>query len=151
MIVGLILDKNGSVKGTILAKELLSPQVQSGDRYQPHQDVGEVIGNEKSPSTGKPYLQLTEGRTVVGPDESISFKGRDFKAGSAIEIFLDGYLAQGLTVSDNGTFIVTMLAPREFGLHRVTVLDQSTRVNIDGANFVVGPRDQDEESPAPQP
>jgi hypothetical protein len=140
-IVGLVLNQERTIVGTVLAKEFLSYQseVRKQDKVARYDD--EVTGSAESPTSGKPYFQLImsriAGSNAVGPGEAITLKGRNFKPGVDLAIELDDHPAQRVTVQANGTFDTEIHAPAEFSVHRVTVRDKTTAKIIDGATFFV--------------
>ncbi|GAC1395238.1 MAG: hypothetical protein NVSMB68_12310 [Thermoanaerobaculia bacterium] len=100
----------------------------------------EPIGSKESPTAGKPYLQLDiarSGSNRVAPLQPITISGRSFPANTSLEIAVDGGPVEKVQVSENGTFTVRIIAPRDFGVHAVTVRDAQTQKVIDGAMFLV--------------
>ena len=80
------------------------------------------IRQEKSPNTGKPYLQVLTG-PITGPGDVIPLVGLNYQMGSPIEILIDGHAIDRVMVVQGGKFFASVTAPSEFGLHRITVID----------------------------
>ena len=133
-LVGLTLGAKGRLISEAYAEK---PLVVEGRKQD---DREEAIGNETSPTAGKPYIQLLEtggGSNSVLPGSPITVSGRDFPRDTQLEITIDRHVVEKAYSSDNREWKVTVRAPREEGLHSLTVRDAATGKVIDGAMFLV--------------
>jgi hypothetical protein len=55
---------------------------------------------------------------------------------------MDGHTVEKLTVPETREFSIAVPAPREFGLHSITLGNASSGTVIDGMMFIVGPEDK---------
>jgi photosystem II stability/assembly factor-like uncharacterized protein len=133
-LVGLTLGAKGRLISEVSAeKPLAYERKQQDDREEP-------AGNEKSPTAGKPYVQLLErsgGSNSVTPGSPITVSGRDFPRNVALEIAIDRQVMEKAYANEKGEWKATLRAPRNEGLHSLTVRDAATGKVIDGAMFLV--------------
>jgi len=114
--------------------------------YQPtdtekNQD-NDPIGNDLSPTIGKPYLELNlADSNAVEPSAPMTLAGTYFPPAASLEITLDDSTAAKIKTNDKGELAATITAPATEGLHSVKVLDSATRKLLDGAMFLVKHRD----------
>jgi hypothetical protein len=105
-------------------------------------------GRSESLTASRPYLEVITGdligSNVVAPEHTIQLGGRGHHPGSTVEIAIDGKTVQEVVVGQRGRFSVTVEAPRQFGIHKITIIDQSSAKVIDGAMVLVRPEDKGE-------
>jgi photosystem II stability/assembly factor-like uncharacterized protein len=138
MITGLTLKKRG--ERSELVGFLFSPRPRS--MYIP-EEMGEAeerpVGQEETPTERKPYLEVLSGAVV--PGGTIQLAGRGLPAGSNVEIAIDGHIVERVTADREGKFSSAVQAPREFGVHSLTLIDSASRKVLDGAMVSVRPED----------
>ena len=137
MLTGFAFNRAGKVIRGIYTEKPLS-------MYEPTQLEREQDkdpkGRQESEVAGKPYISLQLGsgaaNTVVAR-KPFTIALRNFAANASIEIAIDGYAVEKRRVNEKGEAIIRVVAPREPGLHSVTVRDAQTQRVIDGAMFIV--------------
>ncbi len=140
---GLTLDARGRVLGAAFTKEPLK-MFDAGKNEQEEKPVGKP----ESPTAGKPYIELQIGRSEanrVVAGQPFTIAARAFPKNVDLEIDVDDRPVEKARVTENGTFVVRVVAPATMGLHSVTVRDAQTRQVIDGANFIVTHEDRRKE------
>jgi len=142
LLVGVTLNKNDAPINVVVAKEPLA--LYAPTETEQNQDE-EPIGEETSPTAGRPYLSLNlSNANMVFPSTPMQISGRDFPPSTTITITIDGNTAANVEASDKGTISLTVNAPATLGLHTVKALDAAKKL-LDGASFLVTHRDGDEE------
>lgn len=143
--VGLVVNANDALVGFVGAKAILP--------------ISEVIavtpptgekepGSQRSPTAGKPYLTIfaKSGRgDAVEAGEPLVVRGRDFAPGGSLDVLIDEKPVGNASVAKSGAFEVKLTAPKQFGMHTLTVRDAASGKIIDGANFIVRHGDNAEE------
>lgn len=131
---GLVFDKENRLKGAVFGD---APMVMSDE-----DDVEDKEGNAKSPSEGKPYIQITtkrfDGGPVALPGEVMTITVANLKRDTDVVIYMDDKLASKGRVSGEGSLRLELRAPREFGLHSITVRSADDEKSVlDGTMFLV--------------
>jgi photosystem II stability/assembly factor-like uncharacterized protein len=141
ILVGMTLGARGNPIGAAFSeKPLAMYEPTEEEKTQPR----EPAGRKQSPIAGRPYITLTlpgGSANTVAPDAPIRVSARNFPRGTSVEIVVDSVRVERVTVGERGEFRVVVRAPREFGLHNLTVRDAVTGKVIDGANFIVKAED----------
>ena len=98
-------------------------------------------GRQTSPTAGRPYLRLIlpggSAANAVLPGALLTITGRNFQRGAPLEIEFDDIAVATVRGGEKGEFSVGIKAPRDFGLHSVTVRQVTAQKVIDGAMFIV--------------
>lgn len=167
-LAGFAFAKDGKVAGAVFSEKQLSmrfhaPQESEELRQKvKEQEAGQPEGNEKSPTIGKPYMQMITGHpnqpNVMAPGKTMQLSGREFAPGSEIEIAVDDKVVAKTTVGPDRAVQIAVPVPNQFGMHYWTVRDAATGKVIDGAMFLVSHEDrppaegpQKQPTPRPQP
>jgi photosystem II stability/assembly factor-like uncharacterized protein len=140
MITGLTLRRNGTLAGVVFSKAPLAMHV--AEQRAPAEE--KPVGREVSPIAGKPYLEVIAGTgaNAVAPGQTVQLAGRGHGAGSTVEIAIDGKIVEKVAVGQDGRFSATVEAPRQFGIHNITVIDQANAKVVDGSMLLVRPEDK---------
>ena len=113
----------------------------------------EPYGRTQSPTATKPYIHLTipggSAANTVAPGEPVRISVRNLPRGTTIEILVDGVVALKVSVNQRGELVASVYAPRDFGLHRITIRDAATAAVIDGTMFIVKHRDDRDQRKRP--
>jgi hypothetical protein len=131
---GLVFDKENRLKGAVFGDK---PMMMFEEK-----DLDDKEGNTKSPTTGRPYIQLStrrfQGAPVALPNEVMAITVTNFKRDSEMVIYIDDKAVAKLRVDRQGYAKAEVRAPRQFGLHSITIraANDEKRV-IDGTNFLV--------------
>ena len=140
IMVGLTLGDRGNLVGAAFADKALPMSTVS------EQELREPPLHEKSPTAGKPYLHLATSASgaanFIAPEKPLEIAGRGFRAGTSVDIAIDGRVVEKVRVGDSGAFSLAVTAPREAGLHTVTARDPASGTAIDGATFLVRSEDR---------
>ena len=96
----------------------------------------------KSPTEGKSYIRVTtkrfDGAPVALPGEVIPITVANLKSDTDVVIYLDDQPASRGRASGEGSWTLELRAPREFGLHSITVRTAGDeKAVIDGTMFLV--------------
>ena len=105
----------------------------------------EETGRKESPTAGKPYIELqlgSGGANFVGALKPFVIALRNFPADTPLEIAIDDKIVEKSRANETGEAVIRVVAPREAGLHSVTVRDAQTQKVIDGAMFIVRHEDE---------
>ena len=105
-----------------------------------------VLQQNRSPTLSKPYISLAATKKAmddIAPDDRLTLTGERMPRDAVPEIVLDGRPMAKPDRGRSGVVKTTIKAPKELGLHTVIVRDANTKRTIDGAVFVVRPRDVD--------
>ncbi len=137
-VVALALDKAQGLRGFALSHSNLptSEPVMAAEDTNTEESEQRGI----SPTATKPYVHLAlPGRDIerLVMGDRFNVVGRRFAPGAALEILVDGDVVAKVTVSDDGSFMATIAAPQEPGVHTLTVRDRASQHVIDGAQFKV--------------
>ena len=138
-VVALALDQVDGLRGLALAHADLPATEPLPGANEPPADETEPAP-QRSPTAGKPYVSLTlPGGDIdrLATGGRFAATGRDFPAGAALEVLIDGEVVDKATVREDGGFSVTLVAPPALGVHTLTVRDATTKRVIDGAQFKV--------------
>ena len=139
IITGLNLQK--SARGSELVGIIFSPRAVSMYAADENDRTEQVpVGRERSPTADKPYLEVLTG-PVSSPSHTIRLSGRGFEVGTTIKIAVDGNNVEQLVVRPGGKFLVAVQAPRQIGLHSITIIDSASGRVIDGTMVAVRPED----------
>ena len=147
LMTGLALDERGGPVGALytgakipLAEKITTrPGVRSAEaRF--------VLQQNRSPTLSKPYISLAATKKAmddIAPKDRLTLTGERMPRDAVPEIVLDGRPMAKPDRGRSGVVKTTIKAPKELGLHTVIVRDANTKRTIDGAVFVVRPRDVD--------
>jgi photosystem II stability/assembly factor-like uncharacterized protein len=147
LMTGLALDERGGPVGALytsaripLAEKITTrPGVRSAEaRF--------VLQQNRSPTLSKPYISLAATKKAmddIAPKDRLTLTGERMPRDAVPEIVLDGRPMAKPDRGRSGVVKTTIKAPKELGLHTVIVCDANTKRTIDGAVFVVRPRDVD--------
>jgi hypothetical protein len=159
-LAGFTLGKDDIVGGAVFSEKRLStrePEPKESEELRKkaqEEEKHEPIGNKQSPTTGKPYVQMTgppEQPNRFVPGKSIQLSGKDFVPETPVEITIDDRVVEKVIVNRDGVFQVATPVPQEFGLHTLTVRDGKTGKVIDGAMFIVSHEDKPSPKSSPTP
>ena len=137
--VGLVF-ADRKLAGAVVADAMLSMYEPTEKERNPLLRVGRV----ESPTAGRPYVHLnpsTGGDNAVVLGELLEVAGRGFPPGIAIEIVIDGRVAERIQTDENGEFAIRLPSPPQFGLYAVIVRDAEKKEVLAGAMFLVRHRD----------
>lgn len=106
------------------------------------QDLEDKEGNTKSPIGDKPYVEVTtqrfDGAPVALPGEVIQIMVRNLERNMDVVIYLDNTQVIKSRTNDQGVLKLEVRAPREFGLHSITIRSANDeKYVIDGTMFLV--------------
>ena len=150
IIVGITM-RAGALAGLIFSRSPLEMNVEerkaelAAEKAEPGEHA---VGRAESPIAGKPYVEVITGHVTGAnsaiPGQTIQIAGRSHRAGSTVEIAIDGKVIEKAAVAADGRFSATVEAPRQFGMHNITIIDQESAKPVDGAMLLVRPEDKDE-------
>ncbi len=131
---GLVFDKENRLKGAVFGDKAMT-------MYE-EKEVEEKEGNSKSPSEGKPYIQIStkrfDGAPTASPDEVIAVTVANLRRDSDVVIHIDGKPVSKARVDARGYLRTQVRAPLEFGLHNITIRYATDEKSvIDGVMFLV--------------
>jgi hypothetical protein len=143
IIKGLTLGEHGELRGAIFGDRPM-PVIQLDEPPKKSEQQARSVERPSSPTVGKPHVRLISGglgaANRVSPGQAMRIIGSGFKPGARVEIALDGRPVETeASVGPKGEFSATIAAPREFGLHRLTVRQGG---NTDGIMFLVSHVDE---------
>jgi photosystem II stability/assembly factor-like uncharacterized protein len=142
MLIGFALNAKGKViRGVYTEKPLAMYEPTQQEREQDKEETG----RKESPTAGKPYIELqlgSGGANTVGALKPFVIALHNFRAETALEIAIDDKVVEKGRANEKGEAVVRLVAPREAGLHSVTVRDAQTQKVIDGAMFIVKHEDE---------
>jgi hypothetical protein len=145
LLTGLALDEGGGLFGALYTSGIISLSDKSATRRQVRTaDARVLLQQNRSPALSKPYISLSamgKGMDNIGPEDTLTLTGERMPSGAVLEIVLDGDPI-GKAEGDSSGFLKTIIkAPGELGSHRLIIRDANTKRTIDGAIFVIRPRD----------
>jgi hypothetical protein len=141
---GLVPRRDGTLPGIVFSKAPLAMHPGEQEAANRAEVEEKPIGREESPTVGKPYLEVRTGNAlgsnVALPGQTVQIVVRGARGG--IEIAIDGETLGTVAVGDEGQFSASVEAPRQFGIHKITIINQANGKVIDGAMLLVRPGDK---------
>jgi hypothetical protein len=149
-LVAVTLDSSGRLMGFALSNRtfqmrrvgLTEEQREAREEAREQARRGQHERTRKSPTEGKPYVQLVMAQRSILPRSIVNVAGRNFPTKTTLQVQIDGHDTAKVTVSESGDFVVSMPAPQEFGMHSITFLEGPMARVIDGTMFTVTHEDK---------
>lgn len=134
LLKGLVFDKKNRLKGAVFGDK---PMMMFQEK-----NLDEKEGNTRSPTADKPYIEIStkrfEGAPVALPDEVITITVRNLKSGTDVIVYIDDKPVSKARATGEGALKTEVRAPREFGLHSVTIRAANDEKSvIDGTMLLV--------------
>jgi len=155
-IVGLTFDERGRLMGLVFSDKHLTrrPRLKEEQKEEQEEAREEEHKQRKSPTEGKPYVQLAvgqNGRRSVPPGAPLRLTGKNFPPGTTIQVQIDARNVATVRVPGKGEMVLEIPAPREFGLHSISFLKGPKGQILDGTMFLVGHEDKPLSDVEPKP
>src|ERR1051326_8455237 len=144
ILTGLALNAKGKIIRGAYSDKLLA--MYEPTQKEQEQDKEET-GRTESPIAGKPYIELNVGSgggNIVPPQKPFTIKLRNFPDADVV-LAIDNAIVEKGHANQNGELTLRVVAPREIGLHTLTVRDAHTQKVIDGVMFIVKQEDERKE------